>query len=142
MSDRHVQAQMGLVMARQMQTVLERQRTISSQLADQVAKNGEATGTIEIAGAGEMIADVAFPLSFYQKPVFTFGFELGPSAYLVQGDFPIGTATVANWTTRQLGETLTYVGARLAIVLIGINAPGWCHFVFRGRSLTAPTGAM
>lgn len=137
----HIQAQLSQVISRSIQGAIETQRTNSARLNGQAVRDGEATGFVDLAGAGESVADIVFPISFVEKPVFTFGFEMAPGSWLVSGEFPVGTATVASWTVVRLNEMDTYTGARLGIVLTGIPGPGILHYVFKGRSLTNPTGA-
>jgi hypothetical protein len=102
--------------------------------------DGVAMGMIDLSGPGESTATVDFAMTFCEKPVFTFGFELGASSWIQQGQFPIGTAVIMSWVTQQFNELTVWTGAKLAMVLTGVAGPSVCHYHFMGRALSIPTG--
>jgi hypothetical protein len=115
------------------------QRTYVETMAEQTIRDGHVHGFIELASSGELVADVRFPISFAEKPLFTYGLEMGDNTWLAQGDFPIHSATVTRYTTQRPADSVIYVGASLGIVVIGA-ARSILHYSFEGRTFTVPTG--
>ncbi|QBQ74879.1 chitinase [Caudovirales GX15bay] len=140
MSDAHINAQLGLVVSRALQQAVRAQTTRTGQLNGQLVQYGDASGFVDLSGPGEATATISFPLVFAEKPVFTYGFEMGPSTWPVHGDFPIGTAVVMRWDQKMIGSTTTWVGAQVAIMLVGIAGPAVMHYDFKGKSLSLPSG--
>jgi hypothetical protein len=136
----HARSQLALAMSRGMQQFVHDETNRTANLTRQGVQNGLATGFVSLSGPGESVAEIPFPQVFVEKPVFTFGFELGPSSWMKPGDFPVGTGIVTRWITRQFNEMPTWVGAKVAIVLCGIQGPGFMHYQFRGNALSSPTG--
>lgn len=137
---RHVQAQLGLTLSQNMQKMMDRRDEAQTRRELQLVNDGLAMGMVSLSGAGESTATVDFAMSFAEKPIFSFGFELGPSSWVEQGSFPIGTAIVLSWNTKALNEMTVWVGAVLAMVITGVSGPSACHYKFMGRSLSTPSG--
>lgn len=137
---RHAQAQLALQLSRNMQRMMQGHTDRATRITQQVVQHGIATGFVDLAGPGESTVEIAFPQIFAEKPVFTFGFELGPSSWIETGDFPVGTAVVTRWQNRQLNDMPTWVGAKLAVVLVGIKGPAVLHYDFKAKALATPTG--
>lgn len=134
----HIQGQLGQAMSRGLQQALDRRAAQEAAVADRLVHDGEATGFVELAGIGETMANISFPIMFVEKPVFTYGFEMAPGSWLTHGDFPLGTGVVAAWVVQPYNDMKLYAGARVGIVLIGGGGPMTFHYVFKGRSLTNP----
>jgi hypothetical protein len=121
------------------QRAIRDQRTYVETMAEQTIRDGHVHGFIELASSGEFVATVKFPISFGEKPLFTYGLELGDNTWLTEGDFPIHAATVASYATQRPADSTLYVGATLGIVVVG--APrSVLHYSFEGRTFTVPTG--
>lgn len=130
-------------LAAQFSSALQRsirdQRAYVETLGEQAVRDGNVLGFIELGSDGEIIAEVDFPISFLEKPLFAPGLEMADNISVVYGAFPIWAATVARWDTQKAADTTLYTGATLAIVVTGA-ARSILHYSFRGRSFTAPTG--
>jgi hypothetical protein len=122
-----------------MQRAIRDQRNYVETMAEQTIRDGHVHGFIELASAGEFVASVRFPISFMEKPLFTYGLEMGDNTWLAQGDFPIHSATVTSYSIQRPADSQIYVGASLAIVVIGA-ARSFLHYSFEGRTFTVPTG--
>lgn len=129
-------------LAATLQRTLHREQAYTETLATQRVRNGIALGFIDLDAAGEAVAHVQFPMMFSERPVFTFGLELGENAYVVPGDFPLATATVLGWTIRNEALTTLYTGADLAIAITGGIGKLVCHYQFQARSFTNPTSTV
>jgi hypothetical protein len=136
----HLNAQLSLALSQNMQRLLDRQNEQITRRYAKLVHDGVAMGMVDLAGAGESTATVDFAMTFCEKPVFTFGFELGASSWVQQGQFPIGTAVILSWVTQQFNELTVWTGAKLAMVLTGVAGPSACHYHFMGRALSIPTG--
>jgi hypothetical protein len=69
-------------LALSLQRFTQSNRSYTESLADQRVRDGAALGFIEIDTAGESVATIGFPMLFVERPVFTYGLELGESSYL------------------------------------------------------------
>lgn len=132
------------VLASQFNTTLQRairnQRNYVETLGQQTIRDGHVHGFIDLATAGEIVVTAEFPISFLERPLFTCGLELAANIPLVIGNFPLWSATIANWTTQRIADTTLYVGATIGIVIF--DAPrSVFHYSFEGQSFTAPTDA-
>lgn len=136
----HVQAQLALALSNNMQKMMERRDEAQTRRGAQLVQDGVAMGMVGLSAPGESTAVVDFAMSFAEKPIFTFGFELGPSSWIEHGSFPVGTAIVMSWQTKTFSQMTTWTGATLAIVITGVAGPSVCHYQFMGRSLSTPTG--
>lgn len=137
-TSRHAESQLALSLSRSLQAAMEKRNERVTRVDSQLVQDGIATGTAGFTGPGEAVVAVRFPISFVHKPVFVYGFELGPTSHLVQGSFPVGAAVVSRWTTEQLNDLQVYVGAQVAVVLDGITGSWSLDYVFIGRSIATP----
>ena len=98
------------------------------------------TGTEPVIGEG--VVSVTFTYSFVQKPIFTFGQELGLNQSATTGSFPLLTACVHRWDTIMAGYTVIYLGATIGFVVSGsINQKSFLHYSFRGQAMLPVTDA-
>lgn len=94
------------------------------------------------AAASEASTDIDFPVVFAEKPVFTFGAELGPNHRPLAGQYPTMTACVAQWDT--VGEVVgategRFVGARVVTVSTGQEGQViLLHYSFEGKAIRNP----
>jgi hypothetical protein len=122
-----------------MQRAIRDQRTYTETMAEQVIRDGHVQGFVNLASDGEHVVAISFPLSFMERPVFTYGLEMGDNTWFVQGDFPVHSATVGDWSIMRPGGATLYTGAILGVVVIGA-ARSILHYSFEGRTFTVPTG--
>jgi hypothetical protein len=107
------------------------------------AKYSVVQGAVYIGGAGEALAAVAFPVLFFERPIFTFGHELADNTWPVAGQFPVASASIAQWDIKVRPDTKQYwVGAELAICLTGpSDMRSHLHFRFSGQAFRNPVSA-
>jgi hypothetical protein len=96
-------------------------------------------GFITLPADGEVVVTVAFPISFMEKPLFTYGLEMDDNTWIAQGSFPIHSATVIAWSTRKPSDSTLWVGASLGIVTVGAMR-SILHYSFEGGTFTSPVG--
>lgn len=132
-------------------------RSYVEHIEEQAVRDGAIEGHLKLNGAGESLAELHFPISFLEKPVFTCGFELAPDSFLTTGQFPVATATVYDWLTRGTDANIMYIGAKIAIAFLAPSyytsggdaggtiaigsTNGELHYSFRGKSFTNPSGS-
>lgn len=107
-------------------------------LNEQTVKDGTAVGFVDIEGAGEILVEISFPLQFFEKPIFTCGFELRDT-FTEYGAFPEWSATVTTWRTRTDNDTLFYTGAVVAVRTFN-TTHSTLHYSFGARAFTNPSG--
>jgi hypothetical protein len=122
-----------------MQRAIRYQRAYVETMAEQNIRDGHVHGFIQLASAGELVATVNFPIAFLERPLFTYGLEMGDNTSFAQGDFPIHSATVAGWNFLRPADSTLYVGATLGIVVFGAQR-SILHYSFEGQTFTVPTG--
>lgn len=116
-----------------------RQRYFEAQ-AERDVKNGAVQGFVEVAGIGELFVGIEFPLTFAQKPLFTYGSEVAANTVLESGNFPVVSATVYRWfTVTDSTEAPFYTGATLAVCVFGpATLVSTLHYSFAGVSFSKP----
>lgn len=107
-------------------------------LSEQTVKDGAAVGFVDIEGAGEILIEISFPLQFFERPLFTAGFELRDT-FTEFGKFPEWSATVAAWRTLTDNDTLFYIGALVAVRTFN-TTHSTLHYSFQARAFTNPSG--
>lgn len=97
-------------------------------------------GFVELAGSGETIVDVKFPVWFTERPAISGGGELGEGAVLEEGSFPIFSAGVVKWVYEEkAGGARYYTGAQLVLVALGpADAKSIVHWQLEGKALRNP----
>lgn len=108
-------------------------------MAEQVMQDGHVHGFIDLPTEGEVLVPVQFPLSFAEKPLFTYGLEMAENTWISSGSFPIHSATVTGWETQRPADSMLWVGATLGIVVIGAMR-SILHYSFEGCAFTSPVG--
>jgi hypothetical protein len=122
-----------------MQRTIRNQRNYVETLAEQATRDGHVHGFITLPADGEVVVTVAFPISFMEKPLFTYGLEMDDNTWIAQGSFPIHSATVIAWSTRKPSDSTLWVGASLGIVTVGAMR-SILHYSFEGGTFTSPVG--
>lgn len=105
----------------------------------------EYVGFASIKDPGEAVISIPFPVRFFEKPSFTFGFELGENIAYTWGEVPTVSACVGRWVIGRRGETgaVFYDGAEVALVTTGpAEFTGILHYRFKGRALTGEAGQL
>lgn len=96
-------------------------------------------GFVQTLGAGETTVDIEFPVSFIERPCFTFGGELGENEVLEDGNFPTISLVVKNWKLATRGGADYYVGATLIVVSTGTTTQKMiAHWKMEAVALTNP----
>jgi hypothetical protein len=122
-----------------MQRAIRDQRQYVETLAEQAIRDGHVHGFIDLPSDGEVLVSVQFPLSFMERPLFTYGLEMAENAWIAYGSFPIHSATVTGWTIRRPSDLDLWVGATIGIVTVGAMR-SILHYSFEGRVFTLPVG--
>lgn len=95
-------------------------------------------GFIEFDGVGELLVPVTFPLTFTQKPSFSFGGELRENSPIQNGNLPTVSGNAVTWrykTNPQTGQRL-YSGTSFAIVTTGHPDQLFCfHYQLEGPAI-------
>lgn len=135
-------AQLASALGQAMARAQHQRRTYTEQLDEQSVRNGDVQGFAEIDGSGEVLVKLRFPVSFMEKPLFTYGFELGENQSVETRAFPMPTAVVVGWDTRLVSSKQTlYNGATVGIVIMGPSELKMIlHYRFAGQSFTNPVG--
>jgi hypothetical protein len=136
----HAHNQLSATFGSVMQKAMEQRRVYTETQADQRIQDGTCQGTIDLAGSGEAISTVAFPLSFTAPPIFTAGLVLRDNTPLTWGAFPTWSATVGAWVIERLGDTTVYTGATIGIVTFNAGRSS-LNYSFAGRAFTNPVTA-
>jgi hypothetical protein len=111
---------------------LERQTTIQGQ-------DFTVSYALPVAGAGEALVDINFPVWFSQEPTVSQGGVLRPNTVLVQGNYPEFSIWVFRWKTRERNSHVYYEGATLACVVKGDpDQRTTLHFLAQGPALQNP----
>lgn len=122
--------------------LVERRREELGRVSEQQAKNGIVHGKSLIsalAGFGQAVIEVSFPVVFTEEPVFTTGQALEANEYVVD-IVPSITSIVLDWRKRVLTDDRTYwIGARIGVRVEGWEGMQfWLHYQFSGISLQNP----
>jgi hypothetical protein len=107
------------------------------------AQNFRVHGTIEVPGPGEGTHPVKFPVSYIERPKFSYGGVLGDNTALVAGNFPQYSVWVLRWEVKELSpEQQLYEGCTLAIQIAApANTRASIDWQFEGSGLRSPTTA-
>jgi len=125
------------------QSIQERRRREVARVEDMTAKDSTVSGRHLIMGTGQVTFDVTFPLTFNEKPLFHYGWELDVNQYPVDQAFPGGYAFVYNWATvGQVDGAFEgyFTGATIGALVFGASNDQrlWLHWSFRGTGLRNP----
>lgn len=130
--------------------IFERRRRDVERVNAMSAKDTTASGRVLIMGTGDCQVEVLFPVSFSNRPFFTYGQELdeeeGPRQEVVPGRYPTVDATVIAWQTVRAVEGAFdgyYTGCTLACHVGGGNSEQrlWVDWQFRGVAIRNPISA-
>lgn len=103
---------------------MENRRRTVDRIDDMSAKDTTAHGRTIISGLGQILIDLVFPVSFSNKPIFTYGADLDdqPPQTLLDGRYPKLNATVVEWTTIRKATGAFdgyYIGCKVALFVEG-----------------------
>lgn len=98
------------------------------------------TGFISIDGHGQALLDVAFPVTYTEKPSLSYSFDLAEGQVLDPENFPTLSIGVHFYQfTERVPGAREYNGARLIIVATGHDGLQMVvHYRFEGVALANP----
>lgn len=118
---------------------IHQRRDDLNRIADHSVKIFRVSGRIQVIGEGECSASVTFPVTFAERPAFSFGYELAANQTPIAGTFPIVSAGVATWErTEKIRGLYHYTGA--VITMVADGNPHYCfvHWHMEGRAFQNP----
>lgn len=138
---RAVAGELSAIIALTLQSFSDNRKTYVEQIQAQSIRDGNVLGQLEMTAPGELLASLTFPVTFLEKPVFTYGLELADNYWPTVNAFPLCTPSVVTWHTKYLpSDVLAYVGVDLGIVVLGPDdLHTFLHYSFAGQSFTNPT---
>lgn len=124
------------------QRIGERRRREVNRIDDMTAKDSTVSGRELIFDIGQVTFQVSFPVTFTEKPVFHYGWELDAGQSPVDQSYPGGYAFVYNWTVVGQVEGAFegyFTGATIGALVLGTAQQRlWLHWSFRGTGLRNP----
>ena len=127
--------------------LVEHRRDDLTRINSMTVKPTRVSGYITIAhpsdiDSAEASVDLPFPVVFTEKPVFTYGAELGENHRALAGQYPTMSACVVLWDTVGAVEGATegrYVGCTVATVSTGqAGQIIVLHYSFEGKAIRNP----
>ena len=124
---------------RDLQVVLQRQQSRRERVDEVVGDTVVVYGVVKVTDAGQGWIDLSFPVSFVERPRFSFGHELEQG--FAVASVPTCSSTVMSWKTEELSSGSTrFNGCQLGFVVRGSEGlESYVHYQFRGMALTNPT---
>lgn len=100
------------------------------------------SGQFNVQGAGELVKDIAFPVTFVEKPLLAFGGALDDNQAIVAGNFPTISVVVLKYKEGvSQAASSSFSGASLIVVVTGVEDQSvWVHWSFTGMALVNPIG--
>lgn len=130
--------------ARSLQRGLVNLRNVQDLAQDRAAKVFKVSGRGKIIGDGETSVNVSFPVTFTDRPAFSYGSELAARQVdrLQGGSLPQVTAMVAAWDKVETAVSgmFLYRGASLIIVTENNPLYVFVHWHVEGMALHNPLG--
>jgi len=123
------------------QHVLENRHREIDRVTNQAAQLHSYTGRFVISGLGvlDVSTTVNFPITFAQKPTFTYGIELEENWSVAPGTVPTCTAMVLKWQRyERLAGIFSYTGATLGVTLLGSPGLVWVVYKMMGPAYRNP----
>lgn len=116
----------------------QRRGTIERQVSIQ-GQDFTVSYAIPVAGAGEGLVEVNFPVWFSDEPTVSQGGVLRPNTVIVPGNFPTYSIWVMTWKTRERNAHTYYEGATLVFKVTGdADQRVTLHFSAAGDALQNP----
>ena len=119
----------------------DKRRWEVERINNQGSKLQVLSGHTLVSGSGEIEVSLDFPITFIDKPGFTFGGELDEGSPTVTGSLPTVSAVVSGWETVDKANSVGYyyVGANVIIVVTGSSDQKiLVHWRFEGNAMTNP----
>jgi len=107
-------------------------------------KNAFCHGFVEVGSSGDSTAQISFPVLFVEEPNFMPGLILQPNQGLAPGGFPLWSAFVLEWITKDQGDhhRVWWVGAVLGISISSSQELRTkLSYTFTARAFRNPTAA-
>lgn len=104
------------------------------------AQEHTIAGSVIVPGTGEAEFDIVFPVTFIERPIFTYGITLPGTEVPIPGEFPVATAFLYGWNIEDRPPaTRLYKSCRIGIVVNGyVGTKVIVDYVLRGKCLTNP----
>lgn len=126
---------------------VEQRRDDITRIGQMTVKPTRVSGYVTLvhpadATASEASTDIDFPVVFTEKPVFTFGAELGDNHRARAGVYPTVSAVVVRWDTQ--GEIAGATEGRFAGATVASVTTGQAgqvivlHYSFEGKAIRNP----
>lgn len=126
--------------------LLQQTRDDHSRVRDMTVKVTRVTSRVLVVGTGEVSIDVKFPVRFGERPIFTFGGELGENQSPTGGIYPTISAVVQSWDKVdeiQPGYGGYYLGATILVVTTGREGQRmWLHWAMEAKALRNPVATI
>lgn len=125
---------------RDISSAFEVRRGEVERMGNSEAQPTKVFGEIQANGTGECAVTVAFPVLFVNKPLFSWGSELGPGQPTVSGSFPACSTSVLQWSEGVRDDgTVIYSGATFGIITSGPDGQVMIvQWHMEGVALTGP----
>lgn len=96
---------------------------------------------VKVRGSGETRTAIEFPVLYAEKPIFTFGGELGGNHSPEAGNYPVISVMVLEWDVVERSDQRTYYrGCEVGIVALGRTLQRvTAHLLFEGLAFRDPT---
>lgn len=99
----------------------------------------KVTGRVQVIGSGETSINVTFPVTFAERPGFSFGGELAENQIPTAGHLPTVNAVVASWTKiEKVTGIYHYTGAVMTFVVSHNPNYCWVHWHMEGKAFQNP----
>lgn len=131
----------SLSIARNAAITSKRQQDSASHQEEFSARPFIVSGQFSVTGAGELVKDINFPVTFTDKPLLSFGANMDENQIIVAGNFPTASVIVLKYKEKITPGTSTasYTGASLIVVTTGMEDQiMWIHWQMSGTALVNP----
>lgn len=118
----------------------ERRRNQLERIAELGVALTEATGTMTVAGVGEMSREVGFTVFFLERPALSIGWEIADEAVPTPGNWPVVSAGIFRWLRKDMGAGRKYYsGAQIGVVVqASADQKITVHWSVRGKAFRNP----
>lgn len=120
---------------------LQNRRSEHDLIQDRGVKDFRVSGRVQVIGDGESSVEITFPVTFAERPGFSYGWELADYQRdrLVGGQLPTASIGVARWERdEKVTGIYVYTGAVLTIVTVNNPRYVWVHWHMEGKAYQNP----
>jgi hypothetical protein len=124
-----------------LRAAIESTKATEDRVAGATIDRAEVEVRLRLKGSGEVNAEVTFPVVFSERPFMTFGHELELNHSPEATNFPVCSATVLRWITKERsGDRVYYVGCDVGVVALGkASMESYALLLFKGKAFRGPT---